>query len=170
MTDVADWPFVDGSVDDADRHHRWVGQYRIPVVRTPYPRWKYEVALVICDDELIWPGIEPAEDEARIVGSYIDYRRSYYNASWAAKMLARPLDVDSSTNTVILLKRPDGCWCYRRMTWTSGYPLVPPAAHLVPDAPQYVELVKLLDRINEYSRNWPTWKANHPEVFGQAAA
>jgi len=155
---------------DADLTHRWAARYRIPVVADPWPDWKYEVALVVNPDGEFWPGIEPTEAEAAIVGSYIDYRRDWYNAAWQRQMLARPLDVDSGTNTVTLLKRPDGNWCYRRMTWTGGYPLVPPAAHLVPDARQYPGLIDLLDHINEYGDRWPKWKAAHPDLFARAVS
>lgn len=43
-TPKTEWPF-----DDADQHDP-LAALRIPVVRNPYPRWKYEVALVIADD------------------------------------------------------------------------------------------------------------------------
>jgi hypothetical protein len=98
-----DWPF------DADQNDP-LAKLRIPVVSSAYPSYKYEVALCVGD---LWhdPPLRPTDREAGMIASYIDYRRAWYNAGWQQKMLARPLDVDSGTNTVILLKRGDDDWC-----------------------------------------------------------
>lgn len=150
-----DWPF------DADRADP-LAALRIPVVRSAYPDWKYEVCLMIDEAEgALRPSVRPDDAEVRQVAAYIDYRMEYYNEGWKAKMRRRPLDVDSSTNTVTLRKRPDGGWCYRRWTWTTGPMMVPPPGEVL-------TLEALLDRINDIvPEKWQAFKAAHPEAFGE---
>ena len=128
-----DWPF------DADQNDP-LAKLRIPVVSTPSPMWKYEVALCINDDDLWGPALRPDEAEVRQIVAYIDWRMEYYNAGWKAKMRRRPLDVDSSTNTVTLIKRGDGDWRYQKATWRHGpWPFY--------DMPERFTLEALLDHI-----------------------
>lgn len=127
--------------EDADLTHPWATKYRIPLISGYGPSWLYEVALIIPESEDNWrKAIWPDEDEAKLIGDYINYRRDYYNQSYQNKMLAKALDVHSSTNTVSLIKTLDRGWGYNRMTWTSG-----PAFVYEPT------LTALLDRINEHS-------------------
>jgi hypothetical protein len=154
------WPF------DADQHDP-LASLRIPVVTSPYPGWKYEVCVVITDDDLWGPTLRPDESEVRQIVAYTGYRMDYYNEGWKAKMRRRPLDVDGSTNTVVLLKRAEGNWCYRRCSWTMGPLLVPPRDH------EPMTLEQLLDHIHLYgndkpSPKWLAWKAAHPEAFSCA--
>ncbi|MGH3479680.1 MAG: hypothetical protein ACRDQD_22940, partial [Nocardioidaceae bacterium] len=74
---------------DADLTHEWVARWRIPMVTNPFPRWKYEVALVVPTGEPagVYATIWPDETEAEVIGSYIDYRRSYYREGYAKAML-----------------------------------------------------------------------------------
>ena len=153
------WPY------DADRNDP-LAALRIPVVSSPYPGWKYEVALVITDDDLWGPALRPAETEVRQIVAYIEYRMEYYNEGWRAKMRRKPLDVDSGTNTVTLMKRGDDDWCYRRWTWQTG-PLMVPSRY---DNQSAMGLEQLLDHIHLYgdskpSPKWLAWKAAHPEAF-----
>jgi hypothetical protein len=86
----------------------------------------------------------------------------YYNGSWRARMRRRPLDVDDSTNTVVLRKRPDGAWFYRRRSWDTG-PIMLPA----PD--KTLTLEALLDLVNAPpAEKWLTWKNTSPYAFGEA--
>lgn len=153
---------------DADLEHPWAKQWRIPRVTTTHPRWKYEVAVVVPDptDRYdLYRATEPSEDEARIIASYIDFRRDYYREYWKAKMLERPFDVDSGTNTTILGLTPDG-WKYRRATHQHGlWPLwnMPEKQAEYPPTP--AGLIALLDHINNFAGRWPEWKAAHPEIF-----
>jgi hypothetical protein len=162
-TKTDDWPF------DAARQDP-LAKLRIPVVSSPYPAWKYEVALFINDphdhsfDPPLWGfALRPDDAEVRMITAYIEWRMEYYNEGWKAKMRKRPLDVDSSTNTVILQKRGEGDWCYRRMTWDRGPLMVP-----VKDG-EDLDLERLLDRINDYGSEpnpkWRAFKAAHPEAF-----
>ncbi|NKY60431.1 hypothetical protein [Nocardia flavorosea] len=155
---------------DADTEHPWAKQWRIPRVHSSHPRQQYEVAVCVPDPDdhtNLWDYREPPEDAARIIGSYIDYRRSYYNDGWQRRMLARPFDIDDSTNTVILALTPHG-WKYRRMTHRHGlWPFYDdPRQDDFP--PTAAGLVALLDHICEYGRDWPGWKAEHPEAFDPA--
>ncbi len=152
-----DWPFG----DEADRDDPLTA-LRIPVVRTAYPGWKYEVCLMIAEDEdALWPSLRPDDAEARQIAAYIGYRMEYYNEAWKAEMRRLPLDVDGSTNTVVLRKWPDGGWCYRRCSWERG-PL------MVPAPGEVITLEALLDRINDLvPGKWQAWKAAHPDAFGK---
>lgn len=162
-TTETDWPF-DAYQDDP------LAALRIPVVGSPHPGWRYEVALVCPNSEAgqdLYPAGRPDEAEAATIAAYIEYRMEYYNSSWRAKMRKRPLDVDDSTNTVVLWKRGDGDWCYRRDSWRSG-PLVVPVRG---DEP--LNLDALLDRIageisSGMASRWRTWKAAHPGAFPHA--
>jgi len=141
---------------DADLTHPWVEKYRIPLVSTPWPRWKYEVALVRPSyaNHGFWAdALWPSEDEARLIGCAIDFRRSWYREGWAAQMLERPLDVDSGTNTVVLMKLPRG-WVYRLATHTYGPPMWPS----YDAAEQYPDLEPLLDRVWDITDRWANWK------------
>lgn len=159
-----DWPF------DADQHDP-LAELRIPVVSSPYPRWKYEVCLVISAEHVgdgpLWgPSLRPDEREVKQILAELDYRLQYYNEGWKAKMRRRPLDVDSSTNTLVLQKYGEGNWRYRRMTWEHGmWPFY--------DMTQRFTLEALLDHINDFggtpSEKWAAHKARYPEAFGEAA-
>jgi hypothetical protein len=160
---------------DADTEHPWAKQWRIPRVTTTHPRWRYEVALVVpmvTDLPTTYPErelLEPAEADAPIIGSYIDYRRDYYREGWKAKMLERAFDVDDSTNTVILGLTAQG-WKYRRASYEHGlWPFwnMPEEQAKYPGTP--AGLVALLDHIN-WAGKWPEWKAAHSEVFAETDA
>jgi hypothetical protein len=158
-TETTDWPF-DAYQDDP------LAALRIPVVGSAWPGWKYEVALLCPDSPAgqdLWPSLRPDEAEVRQIVAYIGWRLEYYNEGWRAKMARRPLDVDGSTNTVILRKRGEGDWCYRRWTWETGPFMVP-----APDD-GHLDLERLLDRINDHhdgpDPKWRAWKAAHPEAF-----
>lgn len=158
---------------DADLTHEWVARWRIPLVAHPYPRWKYEVALVVPRGEHpdVWATIWPDESEAQVIGSYIDYRRSYYRDSYTKQMLARPLDVDSSTNTVILLKTATG-WRYRRASFSSGglWPYITMPDEQAKYPPTRDGLIALIRRINDMGSSFAEWAAGHPEVWGEAVS
>lgn len=161
MDTETDWPF-DAYRDDP------LTALRIPVVGTLHPGWKYEVALCCPDSEAgqwLYPSLRPDEAEVRQLVAEIEWRMTYYNDGWKAGMRRRPLDVDSSTNTVVLQKRPNGGWCYRRMTWQTGPMMVPPW-----DSDERLTLEQLLDRINDCPNpKWRAFKAAHPEAFPVAA-
>jgi hypothetical protein len=153
-----DWPF------DADRDDP-LAALRIPVVRTSHPDWRYEVALVIgSEDETLWPpGLRPDDAEVRQVAAELEWRMQYYNEGWKAKMRRRPLDVDGTTNTVVLQKFGEGDWRYRRASFKHGmWPFY--------GNPERFALEELLDHINDYgdepNPEWRAFKAARPEAFG----
>lgn len=160
-----DWPF---DADQADP----LAALRIPVVRKPYPDWKYEVCLVVndpedpCDPPLWGVALRPDEAEVRMITAELEWRMTYYNEGWKARMRRRPLDVDGTTNTVILQKFGDGDWRYRRASFEHGmWPFF--------SMEQRFTLEALLDHINDYggepNPRWRAFKAAHPEAFGTAA-
>ena len=151
---------------DADQHDP-LAALRIPVVRSPYPGWSYEVCVMIADpadDRTLWPSLRPDDREIRQILAYLDYRMNYYNERWKAKMRRRPLDTDASTDTVILRKHPTGGWSHRRRSWQTGPVMVPAPTGDV------LTLEQLLDRINDVvPEKWTAHKANYPEAFPRAA-
>jgi hypothetical protein len=155
------WPY-DAYQDDP------LAALRIPVIGTPHPQWRYEVALVCPSTPAgqdLYPALRPDDAETRMIAAELEWRMTYYNEGWKAKMRRRPLDTDGTTNTVILWKRGDGDWCYRRDSWNRG-PLVVPSKY---DGEEPAGLEALLDRINDYSGEpnpkWRAFKAAHPEAF-----
>lgn len=154
---------------DADPEHPWAKQWRIPRITCVYPDRQYEVALCVPHpgkaQHPLWDSVEPTENEARIIGSYIDFRRSCYREGWAAKMLEQPFDEDDSTNTVILVKTNRG-WKYRRASYYGGALLYPhygdPEESNYP--PNIIGLAALLEFINKYG-NWNKWVEGHAELF-----
>jgi hypothetical protein len=162
---VTEWPY------DAVQDHPMMAR-RIPVIRSTYPNWRYELCVCIADptvgpEHRLWDGQEPTAQEWDLVEAAIGYRMTYYNASWAAKMRReRPFDIDGTTNTVILMKRGDGDWCYRRDSWTQGPPMVPAG-----DQPA-LDLRALLDRVfgvgKEPFQPWEDWKSQHPQMWPSA--
>jgi hypothetical protein len=161
-TETEAWPFA-----EADQHDP-LAALRIPVVRTSHPRWKYEVALVVgSEDDTLWaPGLRPDEAEVRQIVAELEWRMTYYNEGWKAKMRRRPLDVDGTTNTVILQKFGEGDWRYRRASFEHGmWPFFNSGKRLT--------LEHLLDHINDYGSEpnpkWREFKAAHPEAFPVAA-
>lgn len=152
-----DWPF------DADQHDP-LAALRIPVVRNPHPRWPYEVALVISDEVgYFGPALRPDDAEVRQIVAFLEYRMDWYRDGWKAQMRRRPLDTDETTNTVVLLKRGEGDWCYRRDSWRSGPFMVPVSG----EEPLILE--RLLDRVSGdptgMGARWAAWKTAHPEAF-----
>jgi hypothetical protein len=160
-----DWPF------DADRDDP-LAALRIPVVGSPYPRWKYEVCLVISservgDRELWGPSLRPDDREVQQLVAELDYRMAWYNPGWQKKMRERLLDVDSGTNTLILQKFAEADWRYRRMTFEHGmWPFY--------DMTERFTLEQLLDHVNDFgsSRNekWHAHKARYAGVFTEVAS
>lgn len=157
--------------EEADLKHPWAARYRIPLIDHLWPGWKFEVALVRPRRRELYGAVWPTEQEATIIGSFIDYRRNYYTDIWQARMLERPLDADSGTNTVILLKTADG-WRYRKATWSTGsWPYIDTdpavAARFTPDA---VGLVAIIDHEQNYGGEWVSpryaaWKQAHADIW-----
>jgi hypothetical protein len=158
------WPY------DAVRHDPLTA-LRIPVVRNAWPGWKYEVCVVIADpdsaDGFGGPALRPDERETAQILAELEWRMTYYNEGWKAGMRKRPLDVDGSTNTVVLQKLADGDWRYRRMSFEHGlWPFF--------NMEQRFTLEALLDHVNDYggepNPKWREFKAAHPEAFAAADA
>jgi hypothetical protein len=151
MIGTPDWPY-DARRDDPLTAHR------IPVVGSPYPGKFYEVALVLDDFDLWGPTLRPDEAEILILVSYLEFRMQRYGKHLCAQKRRLPLDTDSGANTLILQKRGQDDWCYRKRTFRQG-----PAMYPEPDGP-HLPLVRLLDQIY-WNTTWDDWKATHPEVF-----
>jgi hypothetical protein len=142
---------------------------RIPVVRSPFPRCRYQVCLVI-DPAGVWgTTLRPVDAEARQIASYLDWLTDGRPVS--RKIQRRnPFDIGRTADTVALIKLGDHDWCYRRRSWRTGPPLVPARY----DGEDAADLGRLLDVIagappkEWYRRSWPQWKTAHPETFDLA--
>jgi len=151
---VVEWPY------DAE-NGEWAQRYRLPVVSSPYPGWKYHVCLAVAD----WPWhlVRPSEAEVRALAVALDYALDYYNAHYRASLLSKPFDLDGGTNTLTFGKRPDGGWCYRRMTWQVG-PMLVPSWDAEP-----ASLLAVLDRAfgfgDDPNPRWEAKKAANAEVL-----
>jgi len=164
MTARQDWvrdgkPFS----GEADLEHEWAKRWRIPLVHSWNPRWKYEVALVV-PPVTVWDHINfvwPTEAEAAVIGWFIECRMDYYNDRWRKQMRHRPLDVDDSTNTVILAKVDDH-WHYAMATWRSGPPLAPLPYPTENAGPSYVGREGLIELITKRVFGHHDWSKHEP--------
>ncbi|PBC72295.1 MULTISPECIES: hypothetical protein [unclassified Streptomyces] len=160
---AATWPFG----TDADRDDPLTA-LRIPVTGT-HPKWHY-IATFDRGSEA-----RPTDAEARMLASFIEeYKEYFFNDSYKAKLLKRPLDVDAVTK--IFHKWGDSDWSYRVVTWQYGPFWVPVSPRLRGGEFEYDllpahTLEQVMDRCHsmhtEYpSKHWAEWKASHPETFG----
>lgn len=166
--DPASWKY-----EDAVPWHDWSVRYRLPVVHTPNPMWRYHVAVVVPDERNLWGVLTPDEGEVAVLGSYLQYRiQSFYNARWIAKMAQEPLDTDATVNTFTFMKHRDRGWQYKVASWELHGPW-PYSAMEQPAFPGLAGLIGLLDwecreiggAPGEVSPAWAAWKGKHPEVF-----
>lgn len=141
---------------------------RVPLLRSPYPRWNYVTGIVVNSE--LWFGAVPTDDEVRMVGSFCDeYRAHWYNPGFVEVMAElAPYDIDGGANLAYFRKRPeDGGWTFRKRTWRMGPMWVPPPED------QPAALVDVMDRIHslvdEVNPRWRQWKADHADVFKAAS-
>lgn len=139
---------------DAPQYHPLTA-LRIPVTGA-YPDFRYLVAFDRASAML------PSQAELRMLVSYLDKVRSYFNDTWQAQMLSRPFDTDGGQNTIIFHKRGPGDWAYRRISWTGGPEFVPVSG------PVFLEA--LLDQVTHNRPDdpnpiWVKWKRDHADAF-----
>lgn len=165
MTAVTDWPYAEDGVKPDDP----LNALRIPVITTSHPRWCYLVAF---DQDAIQPdGNRPTDAEAAMLASFRDeYIQYWYNATWIAKMAARPFDIDGGYNGLVFRKWGDADWGYRRSTWDRGPLFWPgPAWYRERYGTKVHGLAELLDHINGYgdelNPRWEAWKTAHPDIW-----
>ncbi|AXV10019.1 hypothetical protein DVS28_b0249 (plasmid) [Euzebya pacifica] len=125
--------------------------------------WAYLVAVVVPDPDRDYrPIIEPDDDELVTIGRYLDHRRNELFANPDRIRDQRPLDVDTTVNTIVLAKRKDGGWCFKRASHRSGmWPYFND-----PDRPP-MDLDALLDLIEgdgSTGERWQAHKGTHPLV------
>lgn len=153
------WPY-DARQDDP------LTALRIPVVGTLYPGWHYLVSVCINEDPetMLWYGLRPTDEEAKLIRSLIDYERSWYGETWTRNHLdTRPFDIDGGFNSLTLIKRGENDWAFRRRTWEYG-PVVAPDTWEGKEPP--ADLAGVLDRIHswggdELAPRWVAWKADN---------
>lgn len=149
--------------------HPWVAKYRIPMVSSYHPDYHYFVTLAdYCpeheDMTNLWDVETPTEEEAAIVGSYIEFKVADqgFREHYLNEIRSRILDIDSGYNTISLAKRGHGLgWGFVRMSYRDSilYPYYDAET-------KYYNLVDLLDFIETYSGNqprdsWVDWKMAH---------
>ncbi|MER6492682.1 hypothetical protein [Streptomyces griseorubiginosus] len=170
---TAAWPFG----TDADEHDP-LTKLRIPVVTSFNPEWKYVAAYIDVDtSQYSWGSQErPTDAEAQMLASFIDeYKHHWFNDAYKARLLKRPLDVDSGCNTTIFVKYGTDDWGYRMCSWQQGPMYVPSGPQVRGGKYEYaasrgpLNLEKVMDLrhtiADEPMPHWLDWKAAHPEVF-----
>jgi hypothetical protein len=151
--------------EDLACRHALAEQLRIPLIRNPYPRWRYTTAIVVSDD--LWHGLMPTDDELRMVGSFHEEYSVYFlgpdaDRGYRARLAQRPYDIEGKPGR-FLIKHRNGGWGYRRTTWEYGPEFVP-EWNAEPEG-----LEKVLDRVHTIGdkvlNHWAEWKAANPDVF-----
>ena len=170
MTDTTDWPFgTDAKQNDP------LTALRIPVVTSFNPGWRYIAAYIDVDNSpYSWGSSErPTNREAAMIASFIEeYKNYWFNDWYKAKLLKRPLDVDSGCNTTVFVKYRADDWGYRHCSWTYGPTYVP----MGPSCPDRhggpLSLEQVMDRTHTIAdgpmQRWLDWKAAHSDVFTPA--
>lgn len=160
---MIDWPYAEDGVKRGD----FTEQFRYPIVNTSHPRWLYITAVVVSDGSDYRPvSIRPTDEELRLIGSFHrHYIEHWYRDSWKRRMTEKPFDLDGQANGRYLVKRAEGDWGYRKMTWTHGPQFVPALGSL-----ESLDLVALMDRIHDWgggkvSPSWAAWKTEHADEF-----
>ena len=151
--ETVSWPY------DADRRDPLTA-LRIPVVRSPFPRCRYEVSLVIDPSGMWGTTLRPTDAEARQIAAYLGW---LMHAKPISKEIQgrHPFDTDVTADTVVLVKLGEDDWCYRRRSWRAGPPMVPARY----DGEDALDLERLLDMIGGpvpeawYLKTWQAWKA-----------
>lgn len=111
------WADTDGDI--SPQQTELATSLRIPILATAHPRWSYITGIVVGDD-IPDHGIMPTEDEIRQVAAHLESYCEYYNGGFRAAMRNfAPYDIDDGANLGYYLKRPDGCWTWRKRTWES---------------------------------------------------
>lgn len=152
MTAMAEWTWEDVQRDE------FAESLRVPLVTSPYPSWRYITAVVVSD---LWRGVRPSDDELRVVASFHEeYCSRWYRGGQRQKMAECPFDLDGAANGRFLVKRANGGWGFRQVSWRVG-PLFSPAFDAEP-----WDLVRVLDhQMSLGADRWGAWKADHAEVF-----
>lgn len=148
--------------------HPWVAKHRIPMLSSYHPSFHYFVTLAdYCPEHEgmtnLWDVETPTEEEAAIVGSYLEFKIADqgFREHYLKEVRSRTLDVDSGYNTISLIKRIRGGWGFVRMSYRDS--IVYPYYN---SDTKYDNLVDLLDFIESYSGNeireaWLDWKTTH---------
>ena len=142
-----------------DANHEWTRKYRVPVV-DGLGSTMYFVATLAAPGETYWGRdfLEATEDEAALIGSYIQYKMSDYYEHYQAQSRRHVVDIDNGVNTTGFGKMERG-WIYNKATW-QGQPYAPRM-----DEEQYPNLIELMDRIETFasapSPRWEAWKTSN---------
>ena len=93
---------------------------RVLFVTTPYPRNKYVGGIVVSDEDLLWRGQIPTEEEVTLVAEFIRARIDKWfpkpNRYREEMEQYAPYDIDTAPS-VYFIKYPHGGWGYRVSTW-----------------------------------------------------
>lgn len=135
---------------------------RLPTTTSEWHvEWAYLVAVVIPDPDRDYrPIIDPDHDDLVRIGRYLDHRRNELFGNPDFIRDSRPLDVDSGINTILLAKRNDGGWCFKRASHQTG---LWPFANDADRNPMALE--DLLDHIEgdgPMGQRWRDHKAANP--------
>lgn len=156
--------------DEVRKDHPWAKEHRIPVLVSYYPRFNYEMALCVPDENgsakefNLWNVQHPGDDALPILSSFLDYRLNAYEEYYRQRIREQEFDVQESANTVTFGLTPRGQWQYRLRSWRGDGPT---AVGIEGDyRPGADGLVALIDKkVTHGSPYWTEWKSLHPSVF-----
>jgi hypothetical protein len=146
--------------DTVDLQHPWVTKYRVPPVDSLYPSFAF-IASLATGGDMLDNFLAPTDEDAALVGAYIDYYKSYwYGDSYLRQLAQYPLDLDGGANTTSFALSNKG-WVYRKSTW-QGQPQFPYWNSEI----QYGTLLDLINSIETRSDNginprWTSYKLDH---------
>lgn len=140
-----------------DIDHEWTQKYRVPVVPDLHTGLSFVAALVTPGESSFQKEfLAASDDEAALIGSYIQFKLSAFREGFKASIRKHPIDLDQGVNTTIFAKTEDG-WIYRKATWT-----MQPFSPISKEDGQFFDLSQLIDRIERSglkpSEKWNNWK------------
>ena len=153
--------------EDVMMDHPWVEKHRLPVTRTLWPRNNFFVTVTVPSPEKeasqFYMVTTPTDEEAAIIASFLQYtiaRQRYYD-SFLSRMAEKELDVDPGFNTISIIKRKDGTWAYKRLTWTQGHSPFPGSDLSKNSVMELLDYIENNCMTNEPDEKWTAWKKEH---------
>ena len=158
--------------DVVDLNHKWVTEYRIPIVSDYKADYYYPVSLAVPSDREVFhldTFVFPTEEEVILLSAYKEYRMGTLRSSYLNNVVRKDiLDIDNGVNTHSFGKSVEFGWRYRKATWEHG------AWPFADSELRYPNLIGLLGHIEgeSYSNGagprWLAWKDENAKLISDA--
>ena len=145
--------------------HPWTQKYRVPVIKGLHPRMNFVATLAAPaqdtggNDHYGEAHLEASDDEAALIGSFIQYKLSIFREGFLASLRKHPIDLDDGVNTISFAKTDRG-WIYSKATWD-----MQPHSPYADSPVQYPNLIDLMDKIENWTdkpkESWVSWKTEN---------